>query len=446
MYATGYEMIDMLKQRRVVRHSSTLGSSGSGKGMGKEPLLPKTERQDSVRPANPNCTACKAILLSKLNVLLVCAPLGFVSGMLGWSDSSTFWLNFFALIPLANILGDATEELAACLKNDMLSGLLNATFGNAVEMIMSIALLKNNEYEVIKSTLLGSILSNMLLVLGMSFLVGGLVKSRRGGSSITNADENGKQQKFGILGALVSTSLLLVSCLCLCLVTIFSQLRSVSDADQEVGGIPAKMKVSRACAVLISSAYVAYIVFQMVTHRQAMADEEEEDEEEEEEHVGLSLGWSLGLLFAVTCVVAVGSEFLTNSLEGALQSSGIGKEFVGIILLPIVGNACEHAAAIRFAAVDKVGLAVGIAVGSSVQIALFVTPFTVLMGWALGNDAEGHNMDLNFGGLNVSVMTLSVFILLSIVVDGKANWLEGYMLCIAYAIVGVLYWYMPDEE
>jgi len=124
----------------------------------------------------------------------------------------------------------------------------------------------------------------------------------------------------------------------------------------------------------------------------------------------------------------------------------MGRSFVGIVLLPIVGNACEHVSAIRFAMQDKAGLSVGIAVGSSVQIALFVTPFSVLVGQLLGGTADGYDMDLDFGPLNVAVLALSVLATWSVVLDGTANWLEGYMLCAGYTIIAVLYWYVPDDH
>merc|ERR1719446_1881063 len=143
--------------------------------------------------------------------------------------------------------------------------------------------------------------------------------------------------------------------------------------------------------------YVAYIFFQLVTHRQAMAEEEEEGGEEEEP--GLSIQTAIIVMCVTTVIVAWSSEMLVSSLEEVVVKMGISSHFIGIILLPIVGNACEHAAAIRFAIQDKPGLSIGIAVGSSTQISLFVVPFSVLMGWAMDK-----SMDLNFGALNTTVM------------------------------------------
>jgi len=334
----------------------------------------------------------------------------------------------------------------------MVSGLLNATFGNAVEMIMTYAFLCNHEYLVVKTTLIGSVLSNMLLVLGMSFFAGGLYKNKvmesSGGTArlIPKARDKEKEQRYSVMGALVNTTMLLLSCFCLCLVTVFNYVDNIDDKDEPAREAETYMlPISRACSVLIIMSYVAFIIFQLITHKEKMGDDGDSDAveaTESEEGPMLSLWCALLLLLSSTVVVSVASEFLTNALEGALEGCNMGKSFVGVILIPIVGNACEHASAIRFAMQDRAGISVGIAVGSSVQIALFVAPLSVLMSWAIGGK-DGVNMDLDFGALDVTVLTLSVIIILAIVVDGKSNWLEGWMLMTAYMIVAVLYWYMP---
>lgn len=341
-----------------------------------------------------NFEGLKDIFLSPVCILLVCAPLGIASPYLGYGENITFWMNFFAMIPLAKILGDATEELSECLKNDMLCGLLNATFGNAVEMIITVALLRGHQYSVVKSTLLGSVLSNMLLVLGMSFFFGGISMKKAKQTDVEDGEGEGvartksffgKQQSFSEMGALSNTSLLLLSAFVLVLVTAFKT--ACATVEPSLDAKLTVVRVSRSISITVIVAYAASILFQLVTHKDAMAeqpdDEEDEEEEDDEEGGSLTLMCSLGLLLGSTIVVAVCSEFLTDALEGALKGSGLKKAFLGIVLLPIVGNACEHAAAIRFAVQDKVGLSVGIAVGSSVQIALFVTPLSVLMGWAV---------------------------------------------------------------
>jgi len=448
----------------------------SGSRFVKGSLIPK--------PSNVDGQGLLAILLHPLSVLLVGFPLGCVSFWKEWGEVLTFWFLFFSLIPLAKILGDATEELAAGLKNDMLAGLLNATFGNAVEMVITIQTLRAGLLDVVKATLLGSVLSNMLLVLGMSFFCGGLVASssapvaltvdKRGSTyqkmdrTSTNPAESlskstlptlpeeqevihttstvsmgvvgEKVQSFSVLSALVNTSMLLLSCLSLSLVTVFHS--SVADIHgQSLVEDEILLKVSRVCAIIIQMAYCAYIVFQLFTHKEAMAENEDGGEDQEEEEPALSITGALVVLCITTVIVAFASDLLVDTIEAVTEKSHINKHFIGIILLPIVGNACEHAAAVRFAMQDKPGLSIGIAVGSSTQISLFVVPFSVLIGWAIRQP-----MDLNFGALNTIVMTLSVIVVLSVVVDGHSNWLQGYLLCSAYAVISVLYWFLPDSH
>lgn len=178
--------------------------------------------------------------------------------------------------------------------------------------------------------------------------------------------------------------------------------------------------------------------FQLVTHREAMQEDEGGDDEPEEP--AISIPMSLGVMTLVTIIVAFSSELLVQSLDSVVEQTGISQHFIGIILLPIVGNACEHVSAIRFSMQDKPGLSIGIAVGSSTQISLFVVPFAVLAGWVMQQP-----MDLNFGSLNTTVLSISVVVVLSIVVDGSATWLQGYLLVSAYYVVAVLYWHLPDE-
>jgi len=442
------------------------------------------------KPPNWEGTGIKAMLMHPLSVLLLCFPLGIISDLAGWGPVPTFFLNFTALVPLAKILGDATEELAAGLKNDMLAGLLNATFGNAVEMVIMVQTLRAGYLQVVKASLLGSVLSNLLLVLGMSFFFGGLVSSGKKpmlrissarqsmpaghhdahmevGSRESTANEvqgmkeetytevvSEKVQKFSVLTALVNTSMLLLSCLSFSLVTIFysqnaereEEAAVVPDGEEVpvVDTVAGLLPVSRTCSIIIIIAYCAYIFFQLVTHREVMGEEEGDagdGEEVEEEEPALTISQSITVMLVCTFVVAFSSEFMVSSLEGVVEGVGVSAHFIGIILLPIVGNACEHASAIRFAIMDKPGLSIGIAVGSSTQISLFVVPFSVLFGWAIGVP-----MDLNFGNLNMTVMFISVIVVLSIVVDGTANWLQGYLLMSAYFVVAVLYWFLPNVK
>mmetsp|Transcript_148246 Transcript_148246/g.412866 ORF Transcript_148246/g.412866 Transcript_148246/m.412866 type:complete len:197 (+) Transcript_148246:97-687(+) len=169
------------------------------------------------------------------------------------------------------------------------------------------------------------------------------------------------------------------------------------------------------------------------------APEQGEDEEEEEEDPQLTVCGALVLLAVTTVVVAFCSEFLVESIDGLAEQCGMGRPFIGVVLLPMVGNACEHAGAVRMAMAEKLDITIGIAVGSSTQISLLVVPFAVLIGWAIDKD-----MDLNFGAMDSVVLVFTAMLSFSIITDGKATWLEGYMLLMAYAIVATLYWFYPE--
>merc|ERR1719401_1647201 len=316
------------------------------------------------------------------------------------------------------------------------------------------------EYAVVKGSMLGSVLSNMLLVQGMSFLLGGLYYS---------------EQRFNKLGTSVMVTMLLLSCLLLISLTVFASLNNSAGSGAPID--PHQMlTLSRVIAILMLVTYCGLMFFQLVSHRKQTDDaansgedqetgreasrdslcaklcgvqDPEATEGEEEDEASISGCWALVLLVTCTIMVSVCSENLTDALEGALHGSGISKNFLGVILLPIVGNACEHFAAIKFALQNKAGLAVGIAIGSSVQIATFVTPFSVLVGWILGDRVgdipDEINMNLDLGALNVTVLTMSVLVVMAITIDGKSNWMEGFMLCTAYSVIALLYFFEPEQ-
>mmetsp|Transcript_98955 Transcript_98955/g.220939 ORF Transcript_98955/g.220939 Transcript_98955/m.220939 type:complete len:476 (-) Transcript_98955:48-1475(-) len=429
---------------------SITGGGGGSEGIGRKNHSRFIKGTTIQKPPNSDAVGIMSMLMHPMSCLLFSFPLGLASDGFGWGKTTTFWLNFIALVPLAKILGDATEELAAGLKNDMLAGLLNATFGNAVEMVIMVQTLRAGLTQVVKATLLGSVLSNLLLVLGMSFFCGGIVgHSRRRTTQSENVGSTEsytqfvgeKVQTFSVMTALVNTSMLLLSCLTSSLVTVFY---AETHVDGQAAMDSVLIPVSRICSIIIMVAYVAYIFFQLVTHREAMAEESPDegllaDGGGDDEEPTLSIPTAICVMFVCTFVVAFSSELLVSSLEGVVENTGVGQHFIGIVLLPIVGNACEHASAIRFAIMDKPGLSIGIAVGSSTQISLFVVPFSIMVGWFMGVP-----MDLNFGSLNTTVLSISVVVVLSVVVDGTANWLQGYLLISAYMIIAVLYWHLPN--
>ncbi|BFZ60660.1 Vacuolar calcium ion transporter [Saitoella coloradoensis] len=359
----------------------------------------------------------KVILLSNyINVLLVFVPLGIVAGMLHWNSTLVFVLNFLAIIPLAALLGFATEELALSV-GQTLGGLMNATFGNAVELIVSIVALLKGEIRIVQASMLGSILSNILLVLGMCFFAGGL---------------RYQEQSFNMTVAQTMSSLMAVATASLLIPAAF-RASVPSDETTEL------LDLSRGVSIVLLVLYVLYLYFQLKTHADLYSEQESEHDEHEEKTI---TAWTAGgLLVVITLLVAFCAEFLVDSIDALVASSGISKTFVGLILIPIVGNAAEHVTSVTVAYKNKMDLAVGIAIGSSMQIALFMTPFLVILGWIVGQP-----MSLYFQTFETAVLFISVLIVNYLIQDGKSNWLEGALLMGVYAIISMAFFlYRPED-
>eukprot|EP01068_Selenidium_serpulae_P014609 Selendium_serpulae@DN6119_c0_g1_i3.p1 len=361
--------------------------------------------------------ALQNLLFTQLNLLLITSPLGVVAYFYEWGDMPVFWLNFVSLIPLAALLGNATEELGLHL-GDLIGGLLNATFGNAVEMIMTVQSLQRGLLTVVQGSLLGSILSNLLLVLGMSFFCGGLVH---------------KNQKFNKEGATYSTSLLLLASMGIITPTVAAHHGNAPrvSVSNDI------LMISRCTALLIAGTYCLFLVFQLYTHLdlfKGVAPSEDDMVPEDIPSMSLVFAWSLTAV--ITVIISLNSGFLVGSIEGVVRSRGIPEGFIGVILLPIVGNAAEHMTAVTVAVKNKVDLTMGVAVGSSTQIAMFMVPFAVLVGWTMDKP-----MTLAFNGVSVAVLLLAILIVIGVVQDGVSNWFEGAMLMAAYLIVAIVFWF-----
>eukprot|EP01012_Entosiphon_sulcatum_P056953 TRINITY_DN8066_c1_g1_i1.p1 TRINITY_DN8066_c1_g1~~TRINITY_DN8066_c1_g1_i1.p1 ORF type:complete len:403 (+),score=63.52 TRINITY_DN8066_c1_g1_i1:178-1386(+) len=347
---------------------------------------------------------------SYINVLLVFVPVSLPFGLLGWSGTATFALAFLSLIPLAAMLGDITEDLARHT-NAAFGALLNATFGNATEVIISFFALHNEMYDVIKSSLLGSVLGNTMLVLGTALLAGG----------IRQRDVTFNQKAVNIY-----TSLLLLAIMGVIVPTSFYHTLGASQAQT--------LSMSRAIAILMCLSYIAYLFFQLRTHKERF--EADDDEEEEEAQMPLWLG--VGLLALVTILISFESQFLVNNLETTAVQWGLGRTFISVILLPIVGNAAEHATAVLMAYRNKMDIACGVAIGSAIQISLFAIPLMVLVSWVWGK-----SLDLNFHPFSTIGVFLSVLVTNSLVYDGESNWLEGVLLLCAYCMLAIAYLFVP---
>lgn len=380
-------------------------------------------------PANV-MQATKVTLYSNyVNILLVFVPVGIVAGAMGWNPTVVFVLNFFAIVPLAAVLSFATEEISMKLGQTM-GGLLNATFGNAVELIVSIVALKEGQIRIVQSSMLGSILSNMLLVLGCCFLAGGIHNSRTGTA-------NGIEQDFNSTVASTMSSLMTVAAASLIIpATLYAALsKSQEDSEHNI------LILSHGTSIILLILYVLYLFFQLRTHAGLFdAETAPEGEEEEAEDPQLSPWAAAGVLVVVTIAVAVCAEYLVDSIDSLVETAHISKTFIGLILLPIVGNAAEHVTAVVVAVKDKMDLAMGVAIGSSMQIALLVTPALVILGWII--DVP---MTLNFEMFETVVFFLSVLVVTYVIQDGKSNYLEGAMLLGLYIIIALAFLVYPDD-
>ncbi|TRM65056.1 Sodium/calcium exchanger protein-domain-containing protein [Schizophyllum amplum] len=464
----------------------------------------RSKRQSLLEPAKPLGPApsfwqsLKSIILaSYLNILLIFIPLSVPSTQ----TLIPVTVSFLAIIPLAKLLAFATDELSMRV-GQTLAGLLNATL--VVELIVAIISLVHCKLDLVQSSLIGSVLSNLLLVLGMCFFAGGLKYAEQG---------------FGVSTTQLNSSLLTISVIAVLLPAAYhlalTDDNTNNDSDQ---GYPI-LALSRGVSIILLFIYGAYLWFQLYSHASMYDDkhddiqktnkyaprekklfdfkknktdakvtavesrtgtltsrtpmmteatrvdspngdgtlggapippadaghaadlEAQHEEDEEEETPQLSLFMCLFLLAVVTVLIAVTAEWLVDSIDGLVEGGGISEEFVGVILLPIVGNAAEHATAVTVAVKDKLTLSMGVAMGSSIQIALFVIPFIVTLAWIMGKP-----LTLLFDPYQSIVMFLSVLVVNYVVQDGKSNWLEGFILMCLYVILGVTFWFYPGSN
>ncbi|KAL4866891.1 hypothetical protein BDV12DRAFT_129194 [Aspergillus spectabilis] len=367
-----------------------------------------------------------------VNVLLIFVPLGIVAGALKWDSTVVFTLNFLAIVPLASLLSFATEELAATM-GQALGGLMNATFGNAVELIVSIVALKDQQIRVVQASMLGSILSNILLVLGCCFLVGGIKYP---------------EQSFNTTVASTMSSLMTVSSASLIIpATLYASLSSAKDTTHKLENI---LFLSHWTAIILLVLYVIYLYFQLKSHshlfeevnNEMTGDPEaagEDSEEHEEEHLLSPVAATVALI-AVTVLVAICADYLVGSIDSIVEKTGMSRTFIGLVLIPIVGNAAEHVTAVVVAYKGKMDLAIGVAIGSSLQIALFVTPFLVILGWIMNID-----MTLHFHIFETVAFFISGLVVTFLIQDGKSNYLEGCLCLGLYLILALAFYVYPDS-
>jgi len=347
-------------------------------------------------------------LRPSLDWLLVLVPVSIVLEIAGGDDLLVFVASAGAILPLAGLIGRATEQLALHT-GPRIGGLINATFGNVTELIIAIFLILEGEIEIVKASLTGSILGNLLLVLGLSFLLGGIKH---------------EEQQYSARAASVHATSLVLAVTGLLMPALFA-LGTVGDTFLE------REVVSGTVAAVLIALYVAALAFTLVTHEHLFRTPEEG------ELPAWSRGRAIRLLLLATALVALEAEFLVASLEPALEDLGLSRLFVGLILIPIIGNAAEHSSAIRFAMRDKVDVTLEIAIGSSTQIALFVAPLLVFISLLVD-----HPMDFVFSTFEVAAVALSTVLVFMISIDGRSNWLEGAQLTGAYVIMAISFFFV----
>ena len=334
-------------------------------------------------------------------------------------------LVFFAaaagVIPTAALMGRATEELAH-RSGPGVGGLLNVTFGNAPELIIAFFALNEGLQEVVKASLIGSILGNILLVMGAAMLVGGLKRPT---------------QRFNATAASVQSSMLLLAATALVMPTIYQLVAGggLPQVGQERVDFGSDLeRMSLVVSFILIGSYVAGLIFSLRSHRALF-----NPTSEAEEHVDEPWSVRKAVLMLAGAGVAVGvmSEILVGSIGEASAAIGLSQFFVGLIVVAIVGNAAEHWVAIYFAARDKMDLSVNIAIGSSAQIALFVAPVLVFVSFFVGPNP----MALVFNGFELAAILLAILIAAHVTHDGESTWYEGFQLLATYAVLGVVFFY-----
>ena len=357
-----------------------------------------------------------------INLLLVCIPLALLLDWFEFNPILIFLASALSIVPLAALMGKATESLAVFVGTTV-GGLLTASLGNAPELIIALSALSKGMHEVVKASITGGILANLLLALGLAMLVGGF---------------RYKRQRFNRTAAGMSAGLLLLAAIGLVVPALHKF--TVGDAEE----------LSLEIAIVLFSVYILSLVFTLVTHRQlfgeaniiseAATDSPQETGKAgpEEEEPAWGKNQALGILALVTIVIAIMSEILTGALEPAAESLGLTPIFAGVILLASTGAAAELLNAIRFARSGNMDLAFGIVTGSSTQIALFVAPVLVFTGYVIGQP-----FDLLFSGFEVVAIMLTVLIMARLTSDGECHWMEGIMLIGVYLILGIGFFFIP---
>ncbi len=393
--------------------------------------LPSPTSGTEIKRASPPADlrgALKDVCKGPLYWLLASLPAAVVLELAHASDLWVFFMSGLAIVPLAGLMGRATESLAETLGAGI-GGLLNATFGNAAELIIALIALSKGPamYPLVKASITGSIIGNVLLVLGLAILLGGL-KYRR--------------QEFNRTAAGMGATLLALASIGLIVPTLYYYVFRTGTGltAEELHNIEF---LSEEIAVILAVIYLLSLVFSLRTHRHLFAGPETETPMIGEHHQPeWSRRTSLVVLLLATAGVAWMSELLVGSVEHAAGALGMTSVFVGVIIVAVIGNAAEHSTAVLMAMKNKMDLSVHIAVGSGIQIALFVAPVLVFASMLMGH---AQPLDLHFTPLETITVILAVGVLALVSLDGETHWMEGVMLLGVYLILALAFYHLPEE-
>ena len=341
-----------------------------------------------------------------LRYLLILIPVSIVFEFMHLSPTLIFITSCLAIIPLAGLMGEATEEISV-YSGPRIGGFLNATFGNATELIIAFFALKEGLFDVVKASIVGSVIGNILLVLGASMILGGC---------------KFKTQSFNKKAVEVSSSMLLFSIIGLSIPAIFTHTIKSDLLTSKYENL------SVAVALIMFVIYILGLYFSFFTHKDIYGSEHKEEVESK-----WSLKKSLLVLIISTVCIAIESEFLVGSVEAMTEAIGFSEFFVGIIIIPIIGNAAEHSTAVVMAMKNKMDVAVEIAIGSSLQIILFVAPILIFLSLLF------KPMSIIFNEFELVALIVSVIIANRVSNDGESNWLEGVQLVAVYIVIAICF-------
>jgi Ca2+:H+ antiporter len=356
-------------------------------------------------------------LKPSLNWLFVFIPVAVVAEHVGTMPASAiFFSAALAIIPIARLIVLATEQIST-RTGDAVGGLLNATFGNAPELIITFVALKAGYLDMVRGALIGAILANLLLALGIAFLLGGI---------------RYRDQRFNPAAARAYSTMMLLAVISLIVPSAFSRYFAPE------GTIPQEQLLNLGIAVVLLLAYGLYLVFSLVTHPGAFSSQEHEEAHHDARP--WSLGRAVGSLLAAAVLAAWMSEILVGVAEETGKALGMSQTFIGIVFLAIIGGAAESSSAIAMARRNKMDLSVGIALGSCIQIALFVAPVLVLMSYVIAPQP----FDLSFNRAEVGALFLGVLIGTMVCGDGQSNWFKGVQLTTVYVIIALMFYFIPE--